>query len=95
MVNDAAAEQLRNFIQSRLIECHREHSDPDAALRAGLASSVLVGVVTSRQISPADTRTQGPSGPAAARRTGFVCPRRICCFSLHGQAHQAVAPGLH
>ncbi|WP_204247127.1 TetR family transcriptional regulator [Arthrobacter alpinus] len=50
IVNESAAEQLRSFIQSRLLEGTRERTDTDAALRAGIASSMLVGVVTGRQI---------------------------------------------
>ncbi|MGO4807079.1 TetR family transcriptional regulator [Arthrobacter sp. 2MCAF15] len=50
IVNESAAEQLRSFIQSRLLEGTRQRMDTDAALRAGLASSMLVGVVTGRQI---------------------------------------------
>lgn len=50
IVNESAAEQLRSFIQSRLLEGTRERTDTDAALRAGIASSLLVGVVTSRRI---------------------------------------------
>lgn len=50
IVNEQAAEQLRGFIQSRLIE-HAGTPDADeAALRAGLASAMLVGIVTSRRI---------------------------------------------
>ena len=50
IVNDHARDQLRAFIQSRLISGRGEAYDPDAALRAGLASSMLVGLVTSRRI---------------------------------------------
>lgn len=50
IVNEQASEQLRGFIQSRLIE-HAGTPDADeAALRAGLASAMLVGVITSRRI---------------------------------------------
>lgn len=47
IVNDDARVQLRDFIQSRI--AHGASGD-DAALRAGLASSMLVGIVTSRRI---------------------------------------------
>lgn len=50
MVNEPARDQLRDFIQSRLLAGTRAHLGSDAALRAGLASSLLVGMVTSRQI---------------------------------------------
>lgn len=50
IVNDNASEQLRDFIQSRLLDGTRDRHDPDATLRAGLASSMLVGIVTGRRI---------------------------------------------
>lgn len=50
IVNDTANEQLRGFIQSRLCDGTRGRRDPDAALRAGLASTMLVGIVTGRRI---------------------------------------------
>ena len=50
IVNDHARVQLRDFIQSRLISGLGEKHDPEVALRAGLASSMLVGLVTSRRI---------------------------------------------
>jgi len=48
IVNEQAAIELRAFIQSRLL--HGAADDGDAMFRAGLASSMLVGLVTSRQI---------------------------------------------
>ncbi|TFC91139.1 TetR family transcriptional regulator [Cryobacterium sp. TMT4-31] len=50
IVNDTASGQLRDFIQSRLLDGTRDRHDPDAVLRAGLASSMLVGIVTGRRI---------------------------------------------
>jgi len=50
IVNDRASEQLRDFIQSRLLDGTSGNTGPDATLRAGLALSMLVGVVTSRRI---------------------------------------------
>lgn len=52
IVNEQASEQLREFIQARLLDglAAREADQGDAALRAGLASSMLVGVVVGRQI---------------------------------------------
>ena len=41
---------LRDFRSARLIAGTRGHPGPDAALRAGLAAAILVGVVTSRRI---------------------------------------------
>ena len=62
VVNDQANAQLRDFIQSRLLHGANGRGD-DAVLRAGLASAMLVGVVTSRKIiavpalAAADTET--------------------------------------
>ena len=50
IVNEQASEHLRDFIQSRLLRGAQAGTEPDAALRAGLASSMLVGIVTSRRI---------------------------------------------
>lgn len=50
IVNDRASEQLRDFIQSRLLDGTSGNTSPDATLRAGLALSMLVGVITSRKI---------------------------------------------
>ena len=48
--NDQAREQLRDFIQHRLQSGSGKHVGSDDALRAGLALSLLVGLVTSRKI---------------------------------------------
>jgi AcrR family transcriptional regulator len=50
IVNEQARAQLRDFIQSRLLAGTSDKLNSDAALRAGLASSLLVGMVTSRRI---------------------------------------------
>jgi AcrR family transcriptional regulator len=50
IANEGAAELLRDFIQSRLIDGTRELTDADATFRAGLASSLLIGVVVARSI---------------------------------------------
>ena len=50
IVNSSANEQLRGFIESRLLDGTRDRAPSDAALRAGLASSMLVGIVTGRRI---------------------------------------------
>ncbi len=50
IVNDRASEQLRDFIHSRLLQGTSGNTGPDATLRAGLALSIVVGVVTSRKI---------------------------------------------
>ena len=48
--SEHARVQLRDFIQSRLMAGLGEAPGPDAALRAGLASAMLVGLITSRRI---------------------------------------------
>ena len=50
IVNDHASAQLRDFIQSRLLHGTKGHDRDGAMFRAGLASSMLVGIVTSRRI---------------------------------------------
>lgn len=50
IVNEQASEQLRDYIQSRLLAGTSGRTEADAALRAGLASSMLVGVVTGRRV---------------------------------------------
>ncbi|MGN5734674.1 TetR/AcrR family transcriptional regulator [Arthrobacter psychrochitiniphilus] len=52
IVNDDASTQLADFIQSRLIAGATDGNscDSEGALRAGLASAMLVGIVTSRRI---------------------------------------------
>ncbi|MCF2570626.1 TetR/AcrR family transcriptional regulator [Brevibacterium sp. UCMA 11754] len=50
IVNENASNQLADFIQSRLLEGTADNSDASAALRAALASSMLVGIVTGRSV---------------------------------------------
>ncbi|WP_217696674.1 TetR family transcriptional regulator [Mycobacterium sp. GA-1841] len=51
VVNEQANIQLREFIQARLLVAVGPHPiDADAVLRAGLASSMLVGLVVGRRI---------------------------------------------
>ena len=50
MVNDQALEQLRDFIQARLLADTSERPVSNAALRAGLATSLLIGMVVCRRI---------------------------------------------
>jgi AcrR family transcriptional regulator len=65
ITNEQAGSQLREFIQARLLDAMGEGRDktPDAALRAGLASSMLVGVIVGRRVvgvpilAEADTET--------------------------------------
>jgi AcrR family transcriptional regulator len=49
IVNEHASTQLREFIQSRLVHGTNGRGD-DAMLRAGLAASMLVGIITGRRI---------------------------------------------
>lgn len=51
VVNEQANTQLREFIQARLLNAVGPHpNDADAVLRAGLASSMLVGIVVGRRV---------------------------------------------
>jgi AcrR family transcriptional regulator len=50
MVNEQARLHLRDYIESRLTTGGSESLGPDAGLRAGVALSMLVGLVTGRQI---------------------------------------------
>lgn len=50
IVNEQACDLLREFIHSRLMAGAGERGGAEAKLRAGLASSLLVGMVTGRQI---------------------------------------------
>jgi AcrR family transcriptional regulator len=50
MVNDQARDQLRDFIQARLLAGTSERLGSDAGLRAGLATSMLIGMVVCRRI---------------------------------------------
>lgn len=49
-VNDQARDQLRGFIQSRLVAGTRQREDPTAMLRAGLVASLLIGMVIGRRV---------------------------------------------
>jgi AcrR family transcriptional regulator len=65
IANEQAGAQLREFIQARLLDAMGagRGNAPDAALRAGLASSMLVGIVVGRRLvgvpilAEADTET--------------------------------------
>jgi AcrR family transcriptional regulator len=65
IANEQAGSQLREFIQARLLDAMGagRGDAPDAALRAGLASSMLVGIVVGRRLlgvpilADADTET--------------------------------------
>ncbi len=65
ITNEQPGSQLREFIQARLLDAMgaSRNNAPDAALRAGLASSMLVGVVVGRRVvgvpilAEADTET--------------------------------------
>ncbi len=50
VVNQQAAEQLRDFIQARLEHGAAGANSQDRALRAGLAATMLVGVVVGRRV---------------------------------------------
>jgi AcrR family transcriptional regulator len=63
--NEQAGSQLREFLQARLLDAMGAQGGnaPDAALRSGLASSMLVGIVVGRRLvgvpilAEADTET--------------------------------------
>ena len=57
IVSEHARAELREFIQSRLLEGTADNSSADASLRAGLAASMLVGVITNRRIIGVPTLT--------------------------------------
>lgn len=50
VVNDQARDQLRDFIQARLLAGTSKRPGTDAALRVGLATSLLIGMVVCRRI---------------------------------------------
>ena len=50
IVNEKARDQLCEFIQSRLMAGTSERLGADAGLRAGLASSLMIGLITSRRL---------------------------------------------
>lgn len=50
IVNEHARAQLREFIQARLLDNAGSRAIDDAVLRAGLAASMLVGIVVGRRI---------------------------------------------
>jgi AcrR family transcriptional regulator len=51
IANDQASAQLRDFIRSRLLDGVKSRAvGEDAAIRAGLASSMLVGIIVGRRI---------------------------------------------
>lgn len=58
--NEAAAEQFRDFVQARLVDGigPRLSTPTDAAVRAGLASAMLVGIVIARRIIQIDALTE-------------------------------------
>lgn len=49
-VNEQARDQLRGFIQSRLLAGTRGHAGPDAELRSGIAAALLIGMVVGRRV---------------------------------------------
>lgn len=71
VVNEQANTQLREFIQARLLNAVGSRaSDADAVLRAGLASSMLVGLVVGRRIVGVPTLVDADTETLVA----FVAP---------------------
>ncbi|MFJ8826878.1 TetR/AcrR family transcriptional regulator [Streptomyces sp. NPDC102467] len=65
IVNDQANEQLRDFLQERLLVAavpSRAAADGDAMLRAGIVSSMLVGLVVGRGVVGVPTLTGAERG---------------------------------
>lgn len=56
--NESANERLRAFIQSRLIETSSQLIGNDSRLRAGLAASMIIGVVITRRITEVPTLSE-------------------------------------
>ena len=79
IVNENASTQLADFIQSRLVDgaSGRTADDSETALRAGLASAMLVGLVTSRRIIGVPLLTASRH----RRRLSASSPRRSKKFS--------------
>ncbi|WP_198026879.1 TetR/AcrR family transcriptional regulator [Polaromonas glacialis] len=50
IVNEQARHQLRDYIESRLLTGASQRLGPDAGIRGGVALSMLVGLITGRQI---------------------------------------------
>lgn len=80
VVNEQANTQLREFIQARLLNAAGPRAtDADAVLRAGLASSMLVGLVVGRRIVgvPAlvDAGTETLIGLIAPAIQGVLAPK--------------------
>lgn len=50
IVSEQARNQLRDFIQARLLAGTSRRLSPDAGLRAGLATSLLIGLVVCRRV---------------------------------------------
>jgi AcrR family transcriptional regulator len=63
IANEQAGAQLREFIQARLVDAMGSGRGDEGALRAGLAASMLVGIVVARRLvgvpvlAEADTET--------------------------------------
>lgn len=56
--NERANEQLQAFIQSRLIETSSQLIGKDSRLRAGLAASMIIGVVVTRRVTEVPTLSE-------------------------------------
>ena len=84
VVNENASNQLRDFIQSRLTHGMKGRGD-DAILRAGLAASMLIGVILSRRII-------GVPALLAAETETLIATRGPSIHILLGGIDRTVAP---
>ena len=68
ITNEQAGSQLREFIQARLLDAMGggRSNAPDAALRAGLASSMLVGIIVGRRLLGVPILAEADTGTLVA-----------------------------
>jgi len=89
VVNDLAREQLRDFIEARLVEGLRSQpgAPTDARLRAGVAASMLVGLVLSRCLLEVPTLAE-----AGREQLIRIVAPAIQAVISSGDSHGAEAP---
>ena len=89
--SEQAAAQLRGFIQARLVGhlSPRLHGEQDATLRAGLATSMLIGVIVGRRIVGVPALIEADLG-AIIRR---VAPAIQTVLTMEADPDSAEFPG--